>query len=386
MRKKFLVFGSPLIGRAEIKEVLDSLKSGWLGTGPKVKKFEESFGNYKGVKHSLAVNSCTAAMHLAMCAIGIKPGDEVLIPTMTFAATANIVIHAGGIPILVDCERDSMNISLADAEKKITKRTKAIIPVHMAGRSCNMDALELFVKKHNLKMIEDCAHAVETEYHGRKVGTFGEIGCFSFYVTKNLVTGEGGMAITNNKEYANKIKVMALHGMSADAWKRFGNEGYKHYEVIYPGFKYNMMDIQAALGIHQLKKIEKHWIRRQEIWKIYNKAFSKLPVFLPATVEPQTRHAYHLYTILLDLDKLKINRDQFLQEMTRRKIGVGVHFVAVHLHPHYRDRFGYKRGDFPNAEWISERTVSLPISPKLSARDVEDVIEAVTEILTKYAI
>lgn len=235
MRKKFLVFGNPLIEQPEIDEVVDSLKSGWIGTGPKVKKFEEDFKKYQGVEYAMALNSCTAAMHLAMHAIGLKPGDEVLVPTMTFAATANIVTHAGGIPVLVDCERDSMNIDLADAQKKVTKKTRAVIPVHMAGRPCNMDQLLAFAKKHKLKIVEDCAHATETEYHGRKAGTFGEIGCFSFYVTKNLVTGEGGMAITNNKKYADQIKVTALHGMSADAWRRFSDAGYKHYEVTSPG-------------------------------------------------------------------------------------------------------------------------------------------------------
>ncbi len=382
MRNEFLVFGSPLIEQEEVDEVVDSLKSGWIGTGPKVHQFEEMFRDYKGVKYAMALNSCTACLHLSMLSINLQPGDEVIVPTMTFAATANVVIHAGGKPVFVDSLRDSMNIDPADIERKITPKTKAIIPVHFAGRACDMDTILDIAKKHDLKIIEDCAHAIETEYHGEKAGTFGDIGCFSFYVTKNIVTGEGGMAITNNQEYADKIKIMGLHGMSKDAWKRFSDEGYKHYQVVYPGFKYNMMDIQAALGIHQLPRVDSYWLRRQEIWDIYNEAFKDLPVFTPAPVAPDTKHAYHLYTLLLDIDRLSITRDQFLDELTKRKIGVGVHYIALHLHPYYQQTLGHKRGDFPNAEWISDRTVSLPLSAKLTNADVDDVIEAVQSILT----
>jgi len=325
-------------------------------------------------------NLGSAALHLAMLAIDIKPGDEVIVPSMTFAATANVVIHAGGIPVLVDCKKDTMNIDPSDINRKITKKTKAIIPVHLAGRPCNMDAIMDIAQKNNLKVIEDCAHAIETEYHGRKTGTFGDLGCFSFYVTKNIVTGEGGMVITDNEEYANKIKVLGLHGMTKDAWKRFDDEGYKHYKVVYAGFKYNMMDIQAAIGIHQLSRIEKYWRRRQAIWRQYNDAFRDLPFITPAPMDPNIRHAYHLYTLLLDLDRIPITRDQFLEEMTGRNIGVGVHYIALHLHPFYQKAYRYKRGDFPNAEWISERIVSLPLSAKLTDKDVTDVIEAVKEI------
>lgn len=382
MRKDFLVFGSPLIEQEEIEEVVASLKSGWLGTGPKVHRFEEMFKQYKGTRYAMALNSCTAALHLSMLAIGIKPGDEIIVPAMTFAATANAVIHAGGRPVFVDCRRDAMNIDPDDIKRKITPKTKAIIPVHFAGRPCEMDAVMDIAGQYDLKVIEDCAHAIETEYHGKKAGTFGDLGCFSFYVTKNIVTGEGGMVITDNEDYANHIKILALHGMSKDAWKRFSDEGYKHYQVIYSGFKYNMMDIQAAIGIHQLPRIEKYWKRRQEIWNRYNEAFKDLPVFTPAPVESNTRHAYHLYTLLLDIDNLKINRDKFLDEMTKQNIGVGVHYIALHLHPYYQNTYGYKRGDFPNAEWISDRTVSLPLSAKLTDEDVEDVIEAVRATLT----
>lgn len=381
MRKNFLVFGSPLIEQPETDEVIDCLKSGWLGTGPKVSKFEDLFRCYKGSKFALALNSCTAALHLSMLAIELKQNEEVIVPSMTFASTANAVIHAGGKPILVDCEKETMNMDSNDVLRKITNKTKAIIPVHFAGRPCNMKQIVTIARKYKLKIIEDCAHAIETEYHGKKAGLIGDLGCFSFYVTKNIITGEGGMVITNKEKYARRIKILGLHGMSKDAWKRFSDEGYKHYQVVEAGFKYNMMDIQAALGLHQLPRVERYWQKRQKIWKKYNKAFANLPVFIPAPVESGTRHAHHLYTLMLDIKRLKIDRDKFLEEMTKRKIGVGVHYIALHLHPFYRKTFGYKKGDFPNAEWISERTVSLPLSAKLTDKDTDDVIEAVTEIL-----
>ncbi len=381
MRDDFLVFGSPIIEQPEIDEVVDSLKSGWLGTGPKVQRFEEMFREYKGCGHAMAVNSCTAALHLSMIAVGIGPGDEVIVPAMTFAATANAVLHAGGVPVFADCRRETMNIDPDDIERKITLRTRAILLVHFAGRPCEMDRIMAIAASHKLKVIEDCAHAIEAEYHGKKTGTFADMGCFSFYVTKNVVTGEGGMAITDNEEYADQIKVLGLHGMSRDAWKRFSDEGYKHYQVVFAGFKYNMMDIQAAIGIHQLPRVEDYWLRRQEIWRHYDEAFAGLPLFTPHPPEPETRHALHLYTILLDTDRIALTRDRFLDEMTRRKIGVGVHYLGLHLHPYYRERYGYRPGDLPNTEWISERTVSLPLSPKLTPRDVDDVVQAVRDIV-----
>jgi dTDP-4-amino-4,6-dideoxygalactose transaminase len=381
MNDNFIVFGSPVIEDEEIKEVVSSMKSGWLGTGPKVHQFENMFKEYKGTQYAMALHSCTAALHLSMLAIGIGPGDEVIVPTMTFASTANSVIHTGAKPVLVDCQKDTMNIDPEDIKRKITPNTKAIIPVHFAGRPCDMDAIMDIAKKYNLKVIEDCAHAIETEYKGKKAGTIGDIGCFSFYVTKNIVTGEGGMAITNNEEYTNKIKIMGLHGMSRDAWKRFSDKGYQHYQVVYAGFKYNMMDIQAAIGIHQLPRVDKYWMRRKEIWNRYAEAFRDLPVFTPKHPEGNTRHAYHLYTLLIDIDKVNITRDDFLSTMTKNNIGVGVHYLALHLHPFYKDKYGYKNGDFPNAEWISDRTVSIPLSPKLYDRDIEKIIKVISEIL-----
>jgi len=381
MRKDFLVYGSPMIEQPEIDEVVHSMKSGWLGTGPKVNKFEEMFKEYKGSQYSMALNSCTAALHLAMLSIEISAGDEVIVPTMTFAATSNAVLHAGGVPVFADCDKETMNISPEDIERKITKKTKAVIPVHFAGRPCDMDSIMDIAKRHKLKVIEDCAHAIETEYKGKKVGTIGDLGCFSFYVTKNIITGEGGMLITDNEAYANKIKVLALHGMSQDAWDRFSDKGYKHYKIVYPGFKYNMMDIQASMGIHQLLRVDKYWKYREKIWNRYNDEFKNLPIIVPSPIKKNDRHSYHLYTLLMDGDKTPMTRDQFLEAMTAQNIGVGVHYVALHLHPYYQETYGYKDDDFPNAEWISERTVSIPLSAKLNDEDVNDVIQAVKGVL-----
>ena len=382
MRDEFLIFGKPLIEQPEIDEVVDSMRSGWVGTGPKVHDFEEMFRSYKGSGHAIALSSCTAALHLSMIVAGIGPGDEVILPAMTFAATANAVTHSGGTPVFADCRRDTMNIDPADIRRKITSRTRAVIPVHFAGRPCDMDAIMAIAGENNLKIIEDCAHAIETEYHGRKAGTFGDLGCFSFYVTKNIITGEGGMVITDNSEYSDKIKILALHGMSKDAWSRFSDSGYRHYQLLYTGYKYNMMDIQAAIGIHQLPRIDRYRETREKIWNKYNNSFRDLPVVTPASPEPDTRHAYHLYTLILDTDRTKITRDRFLEEMTRRNIGVGVHYVSLHLQPFYEKLYGYRPEDLPGSAWISERTVSLPLSAGMSEEDSEDVIEAVKDILS----
>lgn len=383
MRKDFLIFGSPMIEQLEIDEVVASLKSGWLGTGPKVSIFEQDFAKYKGAKHSAAVNSCTAALHLSMLAAGLKPGDEVITTPITFCATVNAIIHTGATPVLADVNPVTMNIDPEQVEKKITPKTKAILPVHFAGRPCDMDALCSITESHNLMMIEDCAHAIETEYKGRKAGTFGNFGCFSFYVTKNVVTGEGGMVITHNEEDTMHIKMLALHGMTKDAWKRFSDEGYKHYYVVECGFKYNMMDLQAAIGIHQLKRVELNWERRQQVWDMYNKAFTETPITIPAPVEPDTRHAYHLYTILVDEDKAGISRDEFLNVMTSNNIGVGVHYLSIPEHPYYRKNFGWIPEDYPNAMRIGRQTLSLPLSAKLTDRDARDVVEAVRKALGK---
>ncbi len=372
----FLVFGAPAIEDDEIQEVIASMKSGWLGTGPKVAKFEQDFASYKNTQRAIAVNSCTAALHLSMIAAGVKPGDEVITTPLTFCSTVNAIIHAGATPVLADIDPLSMNIDPEQVKNKITAKTKAILPVHFAGRSCDMDALGDIAKRYKLKIIEDCAHAIETKYKGQKAGTFGDFGCFSFYVTKNVITGEGGMVLTKNETDAERIKILALHGMSKDAWKRFSDEGYKHYHVVECGFKYNMMDLQAAIGIHQLKRVETNWLRRQEIWNMYNDSFEYLPITIPAPVESNTRHAYHLYTVLIDEEKAGFNRDEFLNAMTFNNIGVGVHYLSIPEHPYYRQNFGWKPEDYPNAMRIGRQTVSLPISSKLTNKDIEDVIKA----------
>ena len=380
-KSDFLVFGAPLIEEPEIEEVVGCMRRRWIGTGPKVRQFEEDFAEYKGVKHAIALNSCTAALHLSMFAAGIGPGDEVITTPMTFCATINAIIHCGATPILADCDRETMNILPGEIEKKVTAKTKAILPVHFAGRCCNMSAIMQIGRTYDLLVIEDCAHAIESEYNNQKSGRFGDIGCFSFYVTKNVVTGEGGMVITDDDRFAGRIKVLALHGMSKDAWKRFSDEGYKHYQVIHPGYKYNMMDIQAAMGVHQLKRIDKYWMRRKYIWKKYNEAFQDLPCITPIEPEPNTRHAYHLYTLLIDIEKIGKNRDWVLDALTAENIGVGVHYMPAHLHPFYRKTYGWREGDFTNAEWIGTRTFSLPLSAALNDNDVEDVISSVWKVL-----
>ncbi|MBW1726422.1 MAG: DegT/DnrJ/EryC1/StrS family aminotransferase [Deltaproteobacteria bacterium] len=386
IRNKFLIFGAPTIGPEEIDEVIDSLHSGWLGTGPKVSRFESDFAAYKGVPENrvAAVNSCTAALHISLIAAGIGPGDEVITTPMTFAATVNAIIHSGAKPVLADIDPLTMNIDPYQIEKKITDRTRAVLPVHMAGRPCDMDSIMTLADKYNLIIIEDCAHAIETEYRGRKAGTFGAFGCFSFYVTKNVVTGEGGMILAKEKDHIARAKMLALHGMSKDAWRRYRDEGYKHYFVMECGFKYNMMDIQASIGIHQLARVEKNWQRRREIWRIYQQSFAELPVVIPGEPENDTRHAYHLYTLLIDEERCGISRDKFLEAMKAHNIGVGVHYMSIPEHPYYQQTFGWKPEHYPNAMRIGRQTVSLPLSPGLSNEDVNDVVEAVSDIICNY--
>ncbi len=386
VRDSYLVFGSPAIEQEEIDEVLDSLKSGWIGTGPKVKRFEDDFAQYIGCRHAIALNSCTAALHLALLCVGVDKGEEVITSPMTFTATAAAVIHAGGRPVFVDVDPEEMNLDAGRIEAAVTGRTRAVIPVHFAGNPCRMEEILSLTRHHGIRIVEDAAHAIESVAQGRKVGTIGDLTCFSFYVTKNVVTGEGGMITTEDTGMAEKIKTLALHGMTTDAWRRFSDDGFKHYEVAYPGFKYNMTDIQAAMGIHQLARVTAYADRRKEIWARYNEAFSDLPVITPSDPRhPQDYHARHLYTLLLRLDRLKIDRDRFMAALHRENIGTGVHYRALHLHPFYSKTFGYQRGMFPNAEFISDRTVSIPLSAKLTDEDVSDVIEAVRRTILYYA-
>ncbi len=384
----FVVFGSPMVGEEEIAEVVDSLRSGWLSTGPKVARFEEMFREYVGCKHALALNSCTAGLHLLLLAGRIGPGDEVILPPVTFAATANVVVHAGGRPVFADVDPLTMNLDPAEVRRVVESRSgrvKAIFVVHLAGRVCPMEPLWELAKEYGLLVFEDAAHATEAWYKGKKAGTLGDGSAFSFYVTKNLVTGEGGMVTTDRDDWAELMRVLSLHGMSKGAWKRYSSSGYAHYQILHPGFKYNMMDVQAAMGIHQLPRLSSYLARREAIWKAYDEAFGDLPVRLPAPPEPDTVHARHLYTPLLELERLKVDRDAVLEGLRREGIGAGVHFISLHLQPFYRELLGCRDGDFPRSLEISRRTLSLPLSAKLSDGTVERVIQAFRKVLLDHA-
>lgn len=380
MRDEFLVFGRPAIEEAEIAEVVATLRSGWIGTGPRVARFEEMFRQYIGARHAVALNSCTAALHLSMVASGVGLDDEVITTPLTFCATANAIVHTGARPVFADVDPATGNIDPDAVERAITPRTRALVPVHYAGRPCAMDRLEAIARRHRLVLIEDAAHAIEAvAADGRKIGTIGDLTCFSFYVTKNVVTAEGGMVTTGDPDLAARIKVFGLHGMSQDAWKRFSDAGYRHYEVTAPGFKYNMTDLQAALGLHQLPRVAAGAAQRRRVWERYDEAFADLPVTRPAPVEAGAVHARHLYTVLVE-DRLGKRRDQVLDELIQHRVGTGVHYTALHLHRYYRERWGYTRGDFPHAEHIGDRTLSLPLSARLSDGDVDDVIAAVRKV------
>lgn len=379
----FLVFGAPRIEEDEIAEVEACLRSGWLGTGPRVAQFEQDFARWRGVQASqvAAVNSCTAALHVSMVAAGLEPGSEVITTPLTFCATVNAILHAGLAPVLADVDPVTQNIDPDAIEAAITPRTRAILPVHFAGRPCAMDRIMAIARKHDLVVIEDCAHAIETEFQGQPAGTFGDFGCFSFYVTKNVVTGEGGMILGRDEEHIARARVLALHGMSKDAWHRFGDQGYRHYQVVECGFKYNMMDLQAAIGIHQLARVEKNWQRRRQIWQRYDEALATLPIGLPAVPEDGTRHGHHLYTVMIDAARAGIERDAFLEAMNAHRIGSGVHYLSVPEHPYYQQRFGWRPEQWPEAMRLGRQTVSLPLSPAMSDGDVERVIEAVRSVL-----
>jgi dTDP-4-amino-4,6-dideoxygalactose transaminase len=382
MRDTFLTFGAPLLGQEEVEEVIATLQSGWIGSGPRVARFERDFAALKGEGTAVAVSSCTAALHLSLLAAGLAPGDEVITSPMTFCATINAIIHAGATPVLADVDPITMNLDPAAVEAAITPRTRAILPVHFAGHPCDMDAFVSITRRHGLILIEDCAHAIETLYKGQHAGTFGDFGCFSFYVTKNVVTGEGGIVLARDEAHAARLKVMALHGLSSDAWKRFGDEGYKHYDVIECGFKYNMTDMQAALGIHQLARVESTWLRRKEIWEGYREALTDLPVELPVDVrDVGSRHAYHLFPVLLSDSRARLKRDELLTAMAEAKIGVGVHYRSVAEYSYYRERFGWNPHAWPVAMKIGRNTMSLPLSAKMTDDDLADVVSAVSYYL-----
>jgi dTDP-4-amino-4,6-dideoxygalactose transaminase len=382
MRDEFLIFGSPVIGEEDIAEVVDSLRSGWVGTGPKVNRFETMLAEYVGTRFARCVSSCTAALMMSMEVLGIGAGDEVLVPAMTFVASANAVEHAGATPVLVDCEPHTGIIDLDLAKAAITPRTRALMPVHLAGRPVDMERLNDLRDRHGLMIIEDAAHAIGAEWHGRRIGSFGNLTAFSFYVTKNIMTVEGGAVMTDSERVAEEVERLALHGLSLGAWQRFSDAGFRHYEVTRPGYKFNMTDVQAALGLRQLPRLDAWIDRRTQLWERYDTLLAGLPLQTPAPPAPETRHARHLYQVLVQPDA-PLQRDELLERLNEHRIGTGVHYRGVHLHPYYRDRYGLAPEDFPVATDISERTLSLPLSPKLNDPDQDDVVAALRELLSR---
>jgi dTDP-4-amino-4,6-dideoxygalactose transaminase len=380
VRDEFLVFGKPLIGDAEIDEVVDSLRSGWIGTGPKVRRFEEAVEAYVGVPHVRCVGSCTAALILCLRMLKVGPGDEVLVPSMTFIASANAVEHVGATPVLIDSEPGTALVDLEAAEAAITSRTRAFIPVHFAGRPVDMDRLNAIRDRHNLKIVEDAAHAIGTEWRGGKIGTHGNLAAYSFYVTKNITTGEGGAVATDDLELAETVERLALHGLSLGAWQRFSDQGFKHYEVEEPGFKYNMTDLQAAIGLHQLPHLDEWIDARTSLWERYDRLLADLPLETPPPAEAGTRHARHLYQVLVD-PEAGVTRDDVLNKLTKSRIGTGVHYRGVHLHPFYARKYDLAPEALPVANSISERTLSLPLGPNITSQDQDDVVEALADAL-----
>ncbi len=382
-RQEFLPFAPPLIGEEEINEVVATLRSGWITTGPKTKRFETNLAAYLGASGALALNSCTAALHTALVTLGVGPGDEVITTPLTFAASVNVIEHVGARPVLVDVEADTLNIDPALVERAITPRTKAIIPVHFAGHPVDLDPLYDAAQRRGLAVLEDAAHALAARYKGRLIGSGENPVAFSFYATKNLTTGEGGM-LTGSPEFLERARLISLHGMSRDAWKRYDKGGKWYYEVLYPGFKYNMTDIQAALGLWQLKKLPGFEERRRAVVALYDQAFAQEDALETPVERPEVEHAWHLYVLRLRLEALRIDRDQFIEELTNRNIGTSVHFIPIHLHPYYRDKYAFTPESYPIAYSNYRRMISLPLNVRLSDADVADVIEAVRDVVSEF--
>lgn len=378
--RSYIVFGKPDIRQAEIDEVVDSLRSGWLGTGPKVRVFERAIAQYLGMERAVATNSCTAALHLALLALGIGPGDEVIVPTMTFCATANVVLHVGARPVLVDVDRASQCLTADAVEAALSPRTKAVIPVHFAGWPADLPALRSVADRHGLRIVQDAAHCLEGLIDGIPPCRYGDVTCFSFYATKNVVTGEGGMAVTNDGALADRMRVLGLHGIDADAWQRFSGTGYRHYSCVVPGFKYNMMDLQAALGLHQLARVGENLRLREAQWARYQDALEGLPLDLPAPAPARVRHARHLYTVRVRPDA-PLARDVLMAGLHRRGIGTGVHYVPVHEHPYYRELLQSRDGAYRVASAIGRETCSLPLGPGLRNDEQARVIAALRQVL-----
>jgi dTDP-4-amino-4,6-dideoxygalactose transaminase len=386
-------FYKPSIGEDEIREVVDTLKSGWLTTGPKTKQFEREFGEYLGNKHAVAVNSCTAALHLALEAIGLKAGEGVIVPTMTFAATAEVVRYLGAQPMLVDCRAEDFNLDVADAEERIKsalaggQSVTAIMPVHYGGQVGNVVGVRALAERYNLKIVEDAAHCCPAYFRTNEsepwqpVGSGGDISCYSFYANKTITTGEGGMACTSDDAYADRMRIMSLHGISRDAWKRYTAEGSWYYEIIAPGFKYNMSDIAAAIGIHQLRKAEALHRRRTALAQTYREALEEVQELILPSELPNRIHSWHLFVIRLKLAQLRIDRAQFISELQRRGIGTSVHWLPLHMHPYYRKTYGYVAGDLPMAGALYPELVTLPLYPDMSEEETAHVSNSIKEIV-----
>jgi len=370
-----LVFGSPMIGEQEIAEVVASLRSGWVGTGPKVQRFERMLEAYIGVEHVRCLASCTAALTLGLKALGIEPGDEVLVPAMTFVASANAVEHAGATPVLVDSDPETGLIDLDAAEAAITPRTRAVMPVHLAGRPVDPVRIADLRDRYDLLVIEDAAHAIGAAFDGRPIGSHGNLAAFSFYVTKNITTIEGGAIATDDPALAAEVERLALHGLSLGAWARFGDRMFRHYDAVQPGYKANMTDVQASIGIHQLPHLDEWIDARAALWERYDELLAPLGVITPPPPEPGTRHARHLYQVRIP-KSAGVSRDKVLDSLAMSRIGAGVHYRGVHLHPYYQLRYGIDPEDLPVATEISEQTISLPLSPKVTEADQDDVVAA----------
>jgi dTDP-4-amino-4,6-dideoxygalactose transaminase len=385
VRAEFLPLSRPTIGEKEIQEVVDTLRSGWITTGPKVERFEKQVQAYVRVLDCVAVSSGTAGLHLALLAAGIGPGDEVITSTMTFAATANAIVLCGARPVLVDCDSATLNIDVAAVESRITRNTKAIIPVHFAGQPCAMAELLEMSRRYDLAIIEDAAHALGAEYEGRRIGTIGDAAVFSFHPIKAITTAEGGMVVTQKREWAERLRLLRFHGIGTSAWQRHAGGKSPQYAIILPGFKYTLTDLQASLGIHQMDRLEGFIQRRTFLAGLYDQAFKHVAGIKPLGGVPYPhRHAWHLYIVTLELERLDIDRDTFLELLKARNIGSGIHFPALHLQPYYQEQWGYRRGDFPRAERLSERILSLPLFPDMKEPDVEDVVRVITEVLEEH--
>lgn len=381
----YLQFDRPDIGEEEIAAVAEVLRSGWLTTGPRTREFERRFAEYVGAGQALALQSCTAAMHVALAAWGLEPGDEVILSPLTFCSAAHVVVHLEGVPVLADVSLDDYNLDPSCVAARITPRTRVLLPVHLAGLPCAIDALITLAHNHGIRVLEDAAHAVGAEAGGRKVGAIGDATAFSFYATKNLTTAEGGMLTSEDSEFLGLARTWHLHGMSRDAWKRYTAEGAWRYDVLLPGFKDNMTDLQAAIGLVQLAKLERNIARRADIARRYTAAFSQMPELIPAPpARAGDRHAHHLYILRLRLEALRVDRAQFFEELRIRGIGASVHFIPLYHLTYYRERFGWQPGDLPNTEAIFRSSISLPCYPRLSDADVERVIGAVGEIVEAY--